>query len=123
MSRTSKWLFASVVAAAVLVAVWVPWSRYTNLGIFAGGGGNYWVRQAAAASSDAEATSHLHRVLRVNQYGVNVAENSVRALPRKADRIRLWRLLIGLAPNDNWRAIYSRRLANETAPAAGEHGA
>jgi hypothetical protein len=123
MSRTTKWLSASLVLVALLVAAWIPWSRYTTLGIFAGGGGNYWIRQAAAAPSDAQAANHLRRVLGINQYGVNIAENAVRGLPRKADRVRLWRLLIGVAPNDNWRQIYSRHLANEDSPAIGVHGA
>jgi hypothetical protein len=95
--------------------VFVAWSRYTAYGIFAGGGGRYWVSRAVAAHSEMEARAHLRRVLGATQYGVNVAETAVRRLPRRKDRIRMWRLLAELAPNDNWRKIYQRNFDQELA--------
>lgn len=105
----------AVVALAVLLllAAWVPWSRYTDLGIFVGGGGAYWVRQAAASPSDEEATAHLRRVLEATRYGVNTVENAVKDLPSRTDRVRLWRLLIRIAPNESWRKIYAQNLERE----------
>lgn len=93
--------------------VYVVWSRYTTYGILAGGGGRYWVSRAVAADADTEAREHLRRVLGATQYGVNVAENAVRRLPRREDRIRMWRLLVELAPNENWRETYQRHLDQE----------
>lgn len=87
--------------------------RYTAYGIFLAGGSHYWVRKAARTTDPAEAKAHLMRVMTATQYGVNAAENAVRDLERREDRIRLWSLLIEVAPNDTWRAIYSRRRVME----------
>jgi len=91
----------------------VCFQRYTAYGIFAAGGGRYWVRRAAETTDAAEARAHLVRVVAATQYGVNIAENAVRDLERPKDRIRLWSLLIEVAPNDTWRAIYTRRRVEE----------
>lgn len=109
-SMKKRLLFVLLVAAPV---VYVAWSRYTAYGILAGGGGRYWVSRAVAARADTEARAHLRRILGATQYGVNVAENAVRRLPRREDRIRMWRFLVELAPNDNWREIYQRHLDQE----------
>ena len=115
MSKRARLFTGVFLTAALLVLAWIPWSRYTTLGIFMGGGGKYWVHRAASAPSDAEAAQYLQRVLHTTQYGVNIVENAVAGLPHRDDRVRMWRVLIGLAPNDIWRATYSRRLASETA--------
>jgi hypothetical protein len=73
-------------AHAALCSLLVAWSRYTAYGIYLGGGGRYWVNRAGDSPSDAEAREHLRRVLLATQYGVNVAENAVRLLPRRNDR-------------------------------------
>ena len=108
----------AILAGLVVLAVaaWVPWSRYTDLGIFVGGGGRYWVQRAAASRTDDEAVSCLRRVVAATQYGVNVAENQVAAIPDRQIRMRLWRILVQVAPNENWHGIYSRRLAHDQSP-------
>lgn len=113
MSKPSKLLASALLLVTLMVLGWIPWSRYTELGIFAGGGGRYWVRRAAVATTDEEAKAHLGRVLATTQYGVNIAENAVADLPDHEARLRMWRLLVELAPNDNWRSIYTRRLKTE----------
>lgn len=103
---------AAVIIAAAAVS-FIALQRYTAYGIFAAGGGRYWVHRAAAETDAGRAKAHLRRVANATQYGVNVAENAVRELDMPADRARLWRLLIEIAPNENWREIYARRLAAE----------
>jgi len=116
MSRKQRSRLAAIaIAIACTVVAFVAFQRYTALGIFAAGGGRYWVGRAAGEANADVARAHLRRVVGATQYGVNVAENAVRELPRIEDRVRLWRLLIELAPNENWREIYSRRLAAENA--------
>jgi hypothetical protein len=114
MGRNQRRRLASAaIGIACAAAAFVAFQRYTAFGIFGAGGGRYWVERAAAEENPDLARAHLRRVLGATQYGVNVAENAVRELPRPEDRIRLWRLLVEIAPNENWRGIYSRRLAAE----------
>ena len=102
-----------VIAAICATAAFVCFQRYTDYGIFIAGGNRYWIRRAAQAEDPAEAKAHLGRVIAATQYGVNVAENAVADLERREDRVRLWSLLIELAPNDTWRAIYTWRKTRE----------
>jgi hypothetical protein len=112
-SRSMRWTWGAAAAGGLVVlALLVLWSRYTELGITLGGGGRYWVERAAEADDEDEAREHLRRVL-ATPYGVNLAENAVRDLEDRERRIRLWRLLIELAPNDGWRATYSLALERE----------
>jgi hypothetical protein len=107
-------LALATIAIACTAVAFVAFQRYTAFGIFAAGGGRYWVGQAAGEANADVARAHLQRVVGATQYGVNVAENAVADLPRADDRVRLWRLLIELAPNENWREIYSRLAAEDT---------
>lgn len=85
---------------------------FTEAGIFVVGF-RFWMARAAAASTVAETDANLARVLGSTQYGVNRAESFVPAIEVRDTRIRLWRRLIALAPNDNWRQLYEYRLEAE----------
>src|SRR5688572_6113702 len=102
MSRKQRNRLAlAVIAMACTAVVFVAFQRGTAFGIFAAGGGRYWVGRAADEPNAHLARAHLRRVVGATQYGVNIAENAVGDLPRAKDRVRLWRLLIELAPNEN----------------------
>ena len=102
--------------ALVVIAGGYAWfALNTRIGMFMGGG-RYFVARAASAKTPDEARAYLRRVLNNTQYGVNIAENSVRALPNVEDRVKLWRYLIEIAPNDNWQAIYGLDLEKESMP-------
>lgn len=113
--KQQRRLALAAIAIACTAMAFVAFQRHTAFGIFAAGGGRYWVERAAGEANAGVARTHLRRVVGATQYGVNVAENAVGDLPRAEDRLRLWGLLIELAPNENWREIYSRRLAAENA--------
>ena len=55
----------------------------------------------------------LGRVLGATQYGVNQAESYVRGLQNRRVRMRLWRTLIDMAPNETWVQQYTRDLLSE----------
>ena len=84
----------------------------SDLGIFLIGN-KFWMARAVAAADVRETDAHLRRVLTATQYGVNQAENYVLSLDDRAARVRLWRRLVHLAPNQNWRDLYSYRLQAE----------
>jgi len=101
--------FALVASCLVVVAVAVFWALFTDLGVFLVGN-RYWVRRAFLATSETVSSTSLKRVVSATHYGVNIAENRVKALHECSDRARLFRLLVALAPNENWKEIYRRDL-------------
>lgn len=85
---------------------------FTELGIFLVGH-RFFMPKAAHASTDEESTEHLFQVLQATQYGVNQAKNWTRKHRHPKCRIRIWKLLIELAPNEAWRRSYSNELKEE----------
>jgi hypothetical protein len=114
VKRTHRILVVGLVALVAIASGYAWFALNTRIGMFMGGG-RYYVACAASTNSPDQARAYLLRVLNNTQYGVNIAENSVRSLPNVEDRMRLWRYLIELAPNDNWRAIYRLDLERESA--------
>lgn len=92
--------------------VWV--ARYTSIGIFALGGSRYWVGLALSYDEE-KAKIALGKAMNSNNYGVNNVMNAVASLPEASQRYRMFMLLASIAPNDNWKEIYTNR-ANENNP-------
>lgn len=97
---------------AVLLGAWL-FSLHTGIGVFVAGH-RYWLWKASQAESEDALREHLGRVLDASQYGVNQAENYVREIEDRRVRIRLWRALVEMAPNDNWAERYARHLQGES---------
>ena len=76
-------------------------------------GHRYWLWQASRAESEGARRESLGRVLGATQYGVNQAESYVRGLQDRRVRMRLWRTLIDMAPNETWVQQYTRDLLSE----------
>jgi hypothetical protein len=119
MGKTSErfaWFTVCLLLILVIllaVPAFLYTQRWTRPGIFLLGGTGYWVGRARAAVDPAEAKAYFRYVLASSQYGVNGAENAVNALPDQRDRVRLFTLLIEVAPNENWREIYGRDLERQ----------
>ena len=86
-------LASALIFASCLSTALVTFQRHTALGIFAAGGGRYWVHMAATESDPDRAKSHLRRVVTATQFGAHVAESAVDDVARSEDRARLRRLL------------------------------
>lgn len=112
MAKGRTRILVALVAIVMIASAYVWFALTTRVGMFMGGG-RYYVARAASTENPDQARAYLRRVLANTQYGVNIAENSVRALPNAGDRIKLWRYLIELAPNDNWRGIYGLDLERD----------
>jgi hypothetical protein len=102
-------IFSRVIGTALLVGeiflfVWLQ--RYSTLGVFALGGGRYWINRAAHTPSDTDARAYVRVVLSATQYGVDVAENAVVAQKDPKIQRRLFLLLAECAPNELWRDQY-----------------
>lgn len=76
-------------------------------------GNRYWFWKASHAESEDAMRGDIGRVLSATQYGVNQAENYVRDIEDRQTRIRWWRVLIDMAPNDDWAQRYARLLQAE----------
>lgn len=96
--------------ALVAVASLAPLAqRYTEVGVFLLGGGSYWVERAAGEPTDAVAADYLNIVLQATQYGLNVAENAVGALPDRGQQARLFTLLAAVTHNESWAVRFRER--------------
>lgn len=110
----SRRVGVAVLVFVVLGAAVLYWCLYTEMGIFVVGHW-YWMHRAGNAESADAARAHLERVVGATQYGVNFAQQGVRRVSDPRRRVELWNMLIELAPNDHWRAIYASNLQNELA--------
>lgn len=81
-------------------------------------GHRYWFWKASHADREDVMREDIGRVLGATQYGVNQAENYVREIEDRQTRIRWWRVLIDMAPNDNWAERYARLLQGELGSAS-----
>ena len=104
-------ILALFVALVVLPGI-TYWALYSDLGVFLIGN-RYWVQRAATSTSFITTRVYLRRVLSATQYGANVVEARVRALPDRTQRARLFGVLVDLAPNASWRDVYLRNLTAE----------
>jgi len=111
MSRRRSRALAALLLISVALAAW-SFALYARLGIFLVGH-RYWLWKAAQAESETATKDSLERVLNATQYGVNQAQTYVRGLDDRQTRIRLWRTLIDLAPNENWVRQYTADLESE----------
>ncbi len=103
----------TAIRLAVIVAVVVPsvfgfvhYQRTSDLGIFLFRGSHYWFKLARSAEGADEAKAHLQRIIDATQYGVNIAQNHVNSLDETQERLRMFNLLVEIAPNEHWRKLY-----------------
>ncbi len=109
-----------LLAAALLIGA-SYWVLFSRIGIFLVGH-RLWIGAAARTTNTEAARYCVLKVISSTQYGVNLAQTRVKALSSATQRVRLLRLLITLAPNENWRTIYSRDLYEENQRTVGGTG-
>lgn len=111
--RRRGWLPRSAAIAILIslaaVAVW--FQRYTDLGVFALRGSDFWITAALKTDSEACRSQCLKLVLSATQYGGNIAENSVKRVHECEDRQMLF---TGLATAAEGERLRDRFLALAT---------
>ena len=83
------------------------WFRtHTGFGLLVLKSARPWMIRAEKSKDPEEAKAILRAIQESSQYGVNAAEDAVRALPDPNERVRMFRLLADCAINDGWRDGY-----------------
>jgi len=104
--RTGIRIAVLLVIAAPLIVGLVHYQRHTDLGIYFFQGSHYWFDKARRAESADEAKDHLQRIVNATQYGVNIAQNHVNSLDDASERLKMFTMLVEIAPNKHWEKLY-----------------